>query len=84
MRRIGRLDRVVEGLPDDKALAARKTQGHGLTRPELAVLLAYAKMHIYEELLETKAPDDPSFERELIYISRMSRTNSKRRSPATD
>jgi glutamate dehydrogenase len=61
----GRLDRAVEGLPDDKALAARKTQGQGLTRPELAVLLAYAKMQIYEELLETKAPDDPSFEREL-------------------
>ncbi|MEK7264732.1 MAG: NAD-glutamate dehydrogenase [Pseudomonadota bacterium] len=62
----GRLDRVVEGLPDDKAVAARKTQGQGLTRPELAVLLAYAKMHIYETLLETKAPDDPSLARELI------------------
>jgi glutamate dehydrogenase len=60
-----RLDRAVEGLPDDKALAARKTLSQGLTRPELAVLLAYAKMHIYEALLETKAPDDPSFEREL-------------------
>ncbi len=63
----GRLDRVVEGLPDDKSVAARKTMGQGLTRPELAVLLAYAKMHIYEELLETKAPDDPSFERELDF-----------------
>ncbi|MFZ5616743.1 MAG: NAD-glutamate dehydrogenase [Pseudomonadota bacterium] len=61
----GRLDRVVEGLPDDKAVAARKTMGQGLTRPELAVLLAYAKMHIYEELLQSKAPDDPSLEREL-------------------
>ncbi len=61
----GRLDRDVEGLPDDKAVAARKTQGLGLTRPELAVLLAYAKMHIFEELVRSKAPDDPSLEREL-------------------
>ena len=61
----GRLDRAVEGLPDDRAVAARKTQGQGLTRPELAVLLAYAKMHIYEDLLQSKAPDDPSLTREL-------------------
>ena len=61
----GRLDRLVEGLPDDKAVAARKTQGLGLTRPELSVLLAYAKMQIYETLLQSKAPDDPSLEREL-------------------
>ncbi|MCB2098133.1 MAG: NAD-glutamate dehydrogenase [Parvularculaceae bacterium] len=61
----GRLDRVVEGLPDDKAIAARKTLSQGLTRPELSVLLAYAKMHIYETLLESKAPDDPSLGREL-------------------
>jgi glutamate dehydrogenase len=61
----GRLDRVIEGLPDDKALAARKGQGQGLTRPELAVLLAYAKMQIFEELVASKAPDDPMLEREL-------------------
>ncbi len=63
----GRLDRIVEGLPDDKGVAARKTQGLGLTRPELAVLLAYAKMQIYETLLDSKAPDDPSLERELNF-----------------
>ncbi|OFW99552.1 MAG: hypothetical protein A3E78_00135 [Alphaproteobacteria bacterium RIFCSPHIGHO2_12_FULL_63_12] len=63
----GRLDRVVEGLPDDKGVAARKTQGLGFTRPELAVLLAYAKMHIFETLLETKAPDDPALARELNF-----------------
>ncbi len=61
----GRLDRVIEGLPDEKGLAARKMQRQGLTRPELAVLLAYAKMEIFEELVSSKAPDDPMFEREL-------------------
>ncbi|MEZ5915553.1 MAG: NAD-glutamate dehydrogenase, partial [Parvularculaceae bacterium] len=61
----GRLDRQVEGLPDFKAIAARKIADLGLTRPELSVLLAYAKMHIYETLLESDAPDDPSLDREL-------------------
>src|SRR5262249_3599540 len=31
----------------------------GLTRPELAVLLAYAKMSLYDELLPSDLPDDP-------------------------
>jgi glutamate dehydrogenase len=61
----GRLDRAIEGLPDDKGIAARKMMRAGLTRPELAVLLAYAKMEIFEELVNSKAPDDPMFEREL-------------------
>jgi glutamate dehydrogenase len=61
----GRLDRAIEGLPDDKGVAARKMQRQGLTRPELAVLLAYAKMEIFEELVNSKAPDDPMVEREL-------------------
>lgn len=63
----GRLDRVVEGLPDEKVIATRKTMALGLTRPELSVLLAYAKMHIFEELVASKAPDDPSLERELSF-----------------
>jgi glutamate dehydrogenase len=62
----GRLDRAVEGLPDEKAIMVRASAGQGLTRPELAVLLAYAKMHIFEALLQSKAPDDPFFERELL------------------
>ncbi|MDZ7628586.1 MAG: NAD-glutamate dehydrogenase [Parvularculaceae bacterium] len=61
----GRLDRAIEGLPDDKGIAARKMMRQGLTRPELAVLLAYAKMEIFEELVNSTAPDDPMFEREL-------------------
>jgi len=61
----GRLDRAIEGLPDDKGIAARKMQRRGLSRPELAVLLAYAKMEIFEELVNSKAPDDPMLEREL-------------------
>src|SRR5205807_4626616 len=39
----GHLDRMVEYLPDDMELGERRKRGQGLTRPELAVLLAYAK-----------------------------------------
>ena len=49
--RRGRLDRRVEGLPGPAALAEMKTQGLGLTRPELAVLLAYGKLELSAEVL---------------------------------
>ena len=61
----GRLDRTVEQLPDDVALTARAEAGEGMTRPELAVLLAYAKLQLYDQLLESRVPDDPYLGREL-------------------
>ncbi len=61
----GELDRVVEFLPDEMALAERRKRGKALTRPELAVLLAYAKLSLYSELLEGSVPDDPYLGREL-------------------
>ncbi|HEY3798165.1 MAG TPA: NAD-glutamate dehydrogenase [Caulobacteraceae bacterium] len=57
----GRLDRGLEGLPDAAAIAERGRAGKGLTRPELAVLLAYGKLDLAETLIETSAPDDPHF-----------------------
>ncbi|CAM5776069.1 NAD-glutamate dehydrogenase [Labrys miyagiensis] len=61
----GLLDRAVEFLPDDTALAERTRRGQALTRPELAVLLAYAKLTLYDDLLATSVPDDPYLAREL-------------------
>ena len=61
----GRLDRSVEFLPDDATLAERERRGEGLTRPEWAVLLAYAKLWLYDEILASDVPDDPYFDREL-------------------
>lgn len=55
------LDRGVEFLPDDKKLLERKTASVGLTRPELAVLMAYTKIHIANELLKSDLPDDSYF-----------------------
>jgi glutamate dehydrogenase len=61
----GELDRAVEFLPDDGELGERRKRGQGLTRPELAVLLAYAKLSLYGELLDSSVPDDPYLGREL-------------------
>lgn len=52
------LNRQVEFLPNDKELVERKTAAIGLTRPELAVLLAYTKMHISHEILNSNLPED--------------------------
>jgi glutamate dehydrogenase len=53
------LNRQVEFLPDDKELLERKASGEGLTRPELAILLAYTKIHIKHEILQSSLPEDP-------------------------
>jgi glutamate dehydrogenase len=57
----GRLDRALEGLPSAEAVAERARVGKGLTRPELAVLLAYGKLDLSETLVASAAPDDPHF-----------------------
>jgi glutamate dehydrogenase len=61
----GELDRAVEFLPDETVLADRRKRNVPLTRPELSVLLAYAKLSLYKELLESDVPDDPYLGREL-------------------
>jgi glutamate dehydrogenase len=62
----GELNRAVEFLPDDATLNARAAAGKGLTRPELAVILAYAKNSLSAHLLAGKAPDDPYLGHELF------------------
>ncbi|MBN8808124.1 MAG: NAD-glutamate dehydrogenase [Sphingomonas sp.] len=46
----GRLDRLVEGLGDNGTLLRRAPEGRGLTRPELAVLLATAKLALQDAI----------------------------------
>ncbi|MBV1944787.1 NAD-glutamate dehydrogenase [Streptomyces sp. BV129] len=57
--REGHLDRALEFLPTDRQIRERLNQGQGLTSPETAVLLAYTKITVAEELLHTSLPDDP-------------------------
>jgi glutamate dehydrogenase len=55
----GRLARAIEYLPSDEEFTELRTRGLGLTSPERAVMLAYAKMWLYDELLASSLPDDP-------------------------
>jgi glutamate dehydrogenase len=62
----GKLDRKVEGLPDDVKLAEMKTAGMALTRPELAVLTAYSKLELFDDIVGSTAPDDAFFKQTLV------------------
>ena len=62
----GRLNRQIEFLPDDDALAARAQAGLGLTAPELAVLLAYHKMALYDQVLASDLPEDATIASTLV------------------
>ncbi len=66
LEREGSLKRKVEFLPDDEAIKTRRGMGRGLTRPELAVLLAYSKIHLFNDLVHSELPDDPYFEDDLM------------------
>ncbi|RSS79614.1 NAD-glutamate dehydrogenase [Streptomyces sp. WAC06614] len=62
MRRLGRdgkLDRALEFLPNDRQIRELLNTGKGLTQPELAVLLAYTKITVADDLIQTPLPDDP-------------------------
>ncbi|NYF99149.1 NAD-glutamate dehydrogenase [Janibacter cremeus] len=61
----GDLDRELEFLPGTSEVKDLLAEGRGLTSPELAVLLAYSKMALKEDLLESDLPDDPATERQL-------------------
>ena len=53
----GELARDVEFLPTTDEMLERRAAGQGMTRPELSVLLAYAKRNVYAALLESDLPD---------------------------
>ncbi|MBT2472466.1 NAD-glutamate dehydrogenase [Streptomyces sp. ISL-66] len=68
MRRLvrdGLLDRGLEFLPNDRQIRELLNNGKGLTQPELAVLFAYTKITVADELIHTELPDDPYFARLL-------------------
>jgi len=58
LERANRLDRRLEFLPGNEELAERRAAGRGLTRPELAVLLAYSKIVLQDELVASDVPED--------------------------
>ena len=66
LERAGKLDREIEFLPDDEEIDNRLAAKQGLTRPEISVLLSYAKIVAYEELLESDLPDEPLLVEDLM------------------
>ena len=66
LERAGKLDRAIEGLPDDDTIAERHAAHIGLTRPELAVLMAYSKIVLFADLLASDLPDDPLLVEDLV------------------
>ncbi|MDO1527488.1 NAD-glutamate dehydrogenase [Fulvimonas sp. R45] len=89
----GTLDRQVENLPSEAELAERKSRGQGMTRPELAVLLSYDKIRLFQQLLDSDVPEDPYLSKELVryfpaplhdkYAAHMQRHRLKREIIAT-
>jgi len=61
----GRLKPNVEFLPNSRTLEQRRRNGQGYTRPELAILLAYAKMDLKRSLLTSNLLGAPVLERHL-------------------
>ncbi|NRA19975.1 MAG: NAD-glutamate dehydrogenase [Oceanospirillaceae bacterium] len=61
----GKLNRALEFLPSDDQMKERAINGEGLTRPELSILISYAKADLKESLLLTSVPDDAYVSREL-------------------
>jgi glutamate dehydrogenase len=67
LERAGLLNRKVENLPDEETIQERQREGRGLTRPELAILMAYAKIWLYQALVASTLPDDPFLQMDLMH-----------------
>ena len=59
----GELDRELEFLPSDEVVEERVAKGDALTTPEMSVLVAYAKLALKRDLIETALPDQPWLDR---------------------
>ena len=66
LEKAGRLNRAVEYLPDEEVLTVRREKKIGMTAPERAVLLAYSKMELYDELLISDLIDDSYVAQALV------------------
>ena len=62
----GKLDRMVEGLEPNDEYLRRESEGHGLTRPELAVLLSTAKLAAQDAAEDAPLVNDPAMDDDLL------------------
>ncbi|NMO91343.1 NAD-glutamate dehydrogenase [Actinomycetospora sp. TBRC 11914] len=61
----GELDRELDVLPDAEGFEARRVAGEGLSRPELATVMAHVKLDLTESLAQSELPDAEVFARRL-------------------
>lgn len=66
LEKTDRLNRNLEYLPVDADMDVRFNHGQGLARPELAVLMAYAKLSLYEDVLNSDLPDDKTLVDDML------------------
>ncbi|HEX7441864.1 MAG TPA: NAD-glutamate dehydrogenase domain-containing protein, partial [Caldimonas sp.] len=59
LEKTGNLNRAIEFLPAEDEIAERKARGAGLTTPERAVIFAYSKMWLFDEIMASDLPEDP-------------------------
>lgn len=59
------LDRALEFLPDEEVISERRNAALGLTMPEIAVLVSYSKLDLFQVVVNSTLPDDPALEAEL-------------------
>ncbi|TAN46299.1 MAG: NAD-glutamate dehydrogenase, partial [Rhodospirillales bacterium] len=66
LEKSGRMNRRLAGLPDDEEIAERLAANRGLTRPEMAELMAHGKIWMKDEVLNSRLPSDPALAGELL------------------
>ncbi|HEY6396687.1 MAG TPA: NAD-glutamate dehydrogenase domain-containing protein, partial [Solirubrobacteraceae bacterium] len=59
LEQVAGLDRELEFLPSEKTITQRRSDRRGLVGPELATLMAYGKIFLYSQLVESDLPEDP-------------------------
>ncbi|MBV9309406.1 MAG: NAD-glutamate dehydrogenase, partial [Solirubrobacterales bacterium] len=65
LEQVAGLNREIEFLPSDDEIADRKSDQGALLSPELAVVMAYCKIHLYSTLLESDLPEDSFLDEDL-------------------
>ena len=66
LERMGLLNRSLEGLPDEEQLNERRNRGRGLSRPEIAVLLSYSKLSVFDDIVDSDLPGEDCLEADLL------------------
>jgi glutamate dehydrogenase len=59
------LERDLEALPPQDEILERMAAGKGLVSPELSVVMAYCKIHLFHRFLDSELPADPFLAAEL-------------------